>query len=438
MKEFARETLKFPENYVNSNTEYPVPFVFSNNNSAKIQWSAKYNLFINQAQNNIDSIQKSLSSVDVSELSKKRLNLQLVAETEQLLQVKQLLSSFNFAEQTPNTQLSIQHRIPSQQHFSSYFKNIFRDWAWGEAENKIYAQLLSKIKVETGKILIIGGGAGRLLYDLAQLKPKIEIIQIDINPLLSFIGQKMCSGEKLQLTEIAHITNQLDQLATQHNLSAPKPIDNSNYQFLLGDILDHPFKDYSFDAIIAPWVIDILPENFSDFAKRINFLLKPEGELLTFGPLSFEKQNFLHKFTHEEVLEKLVEAGFSNHENQHLTVPYLQSPIETLQRNEVISFFYSTKIKNTKRPKNYNYYPDWMLNLQNKLSAQNQTLISLQAQKNIEAQFLGGLMSGKSVHEMALLIANSGSGMTSQQAEDLLLSVFARLFESGDLKTSDF
>ncbi len=413
--------------------QFSTPFVFKNNFSAFLQWSIKFENFKASRLQTIDQLQKAENTVDLNASTKKRLAEQKAAYTLQLQQFENLLTAFGFSKFEGNTQAILQHRVPSQQHFDSYFKNIFRDWVWGEAENKIYNDLLNKLNLKTGKVLLIGGGAGRLAYDLAQQKPELEILQIDINPLLSIIAQNICSGETVELSEISQFPTDSRTLSATHLLKAPKALNANKFQFVVGDITDHPFKDQQFDAIICPWVIDIVSENFSDFSKRLNFLLKPQGELLAFGPLSFEKQVPQYKLTADEVSNTLHESGFKVLAQESHNTPYLQSPLEPQQRFEKIHVYYAQQEKGTKRPKNITHYPNWLTDINLRISP-SQSLVMLQAQKNLESQFLGSLLSGKSIKEMATMIAQSGAGMTQQQAEDFVQSTFARLFETGDIK----
>ena len=414
-------------------SQFTTPFVFKNNFAAFLQWSVKFENFKASRMQIIDQLQKAENTVDINPVSQQRLALQKEAYKNQLEQFENLLTAFGFGKFDGNTQAILQHRVPSQQHFDSYFKNIFRDWAWGEVENKIYSDCLKKLTLTKGKVLIIGGGAGRLAYDLAQQKPEVEILQIDINPLLSLIAHKICSGESIELTEISQFPNDVKNLSATRKLQGSKALNTNQFQFVVGDICDHPFKDQQFDAVICPWVIDIIAENFSDFSKRLNFLLKPQGELLIFGPLSFEKQSPQYKLTAEEVVQTLQENGFKNLAQESLNTPYLHSPLEPQLRHEIIQVFYAQQEKGTKRPKSLQSYPNWLTDITTRITA-SQSLVLLQSQKNLEAQFLGGLLSGKSIKEMASMIAQSGSGMTQQQAEDFIQSTFARLFETGDIK----
>ena len=189
MENFALTFLRNPEAIAND--KYPVPFVFQHTEAARLQWSVKLSNYTVSQTQKIETLKKSLNRIELSALTKNRLERQLAAETQSLQQFKGLIDPFEFSSNSNQTQSSLHHRIPSRQHFGSYYQNIFRDWVWGDEENKIYGDLLKKLTLNEGTALIIGGGAGKLLYDLRKLKPKLQIIQIDINPLLSVIGQKI-------------------------------------------------------------------------------------------------------------------------------------------------------------------------------------------------------------------------------------------------------
>ncbi len=410
-------------------------YVFQNNAAAITQWNLKFQKFQTDQLLTIEALQKSLLHVDLAQATKQRLKTLLEAETLRLSEVQVLAN--NFLPPFENTPLrtTIENRIPSQQHFSSYIKNVFRDWAWGEVENKFYTDILKNIQLTTGQALIVGGGAGRLLADLCLLKPDLNCIQIDINPLLSHITKQLCSGESLSLTEISTHNFDLNRLAKTHLLKGHFTTPLKNFESIVGDILNHPFKDSVFDLVVCPWVVDILPEPFTDFARRLNLLLKTDGELVIFGPLSFEKHKCINQHSTQELAEILTSSGFQITQQEELTVPYLQSPIESQKRTEEIVYFKVKKIKHAKKPKNFVYLPDWLTNPSLNINPEiADSLKPLQAQKNIEAQFLAALLSGQTINSMAEAISKSGSGMSLQQAHDFVTSQFTRLFESGDLK----
>ncbi|MEK6627740.1 MAG: class I SAM-dependent methyltransferase [Bdellovibrionota bacterium] len=419
--------------YKNFEIKSPVPFLFRHNQSAFQQWSNKAEFFLNSKNQRIAQINKALHSVNLLKSTEKRLNIQLQAETQYLSEIENLLKEFEFKTNLISTAEILNHRIPSGQHFESYTKNIFRDWSWGQSENAVYQSFLKKINIKEGRALVVGGGAGRIAYDLAQLFPQLQIVQIDVNPLLSIVAKKICSGQTVELTEVAPLALTQDKISITHRLKAEAALNEGQVEFILGDISDHPFQDQIFDVIICPWVIDIVAEPFTDLAKRLNFLLKPEGELLIFGPLSFEKQNMAHRYMSEDLLECLIESGFGSLTQETQFVAYLQSPLDVQKREEHIICVKAQKIKGTKRPKSHSQYPEWLRDITALPPANSQYIFNLQSQKNLEAQFLAGLLNGKSLLEMATMLTKSGTGMTQEQSENYVVGVFAKLYEAGEI-----
>ncbi|MBY0452394.1 MAG: class I SAM-dependent methyltransferase, partial [Bdellovibrionaceae bacterium] len=349
----------------------------------------------------IESLNKLLTAVDLLPTTRQRLELQVRAETDFKNEVENIASVFTALP----PQQTVQNRIPGTQHFESYSKNIFRDWAWGAEENKVYAEFLNLITASEGEALLIGGGAGRLLYDFAHAKPNLHITQIDINPFLSQLAQLTCNGHPVELTELATSNFDLTRISKKYRLQVP-PLKPERFQILVGDISNHPFADQTFSTVVCPWVIDILPEAFSDFSRRLNFLLKDQGELLIFGPLSFEKQSGRNRLSKQEVAETLQAAGFEVLYQSTCTVPYLQSPLEPQKRSEEIVCLRLRKIKTAKRPKDFQYFPNWLTNPTLKPTPQEaQVLMAVQAQKNIEAQFMAALLQGQSIADMAQTIS---------------------------------
>ena len=223
------------------------------------------------------------------------------------------------------------------------------------------------------------------------------------------------------------------KISTTYNLQAEKKLNPEAFQFLIGDIGEHPFKDQCFDLVICPWLIDIISEPFSSFSQRLNHLLKPEGELLIFGPLSFQKMSALNRLSIEEVAECLSSTGFARASTESLCVPYLQSPLETQKREEQIAILQTHKIRTSKKSKRFQHYPSWLIDTNQKPLIQSPVLANLQSQKNLEAQFLAGLLSGKTIHDMADLITKSGTGLSAEQAEDFVISIFAKMYDNEEI-----
>ncbi|MCB0357291.1 MAG: hypothetical protein KDD40_09805, partial [Bdellovibrionales bacterium] len=70
-----------------------------------------------------------------------------------------------------------------------------------------------------------------------------------------------------------------------------------------------PFKPKSLNTIITPWFIDIVAQDFSSLAKKINHCLDQNGLWINIGPLGYD--NFkAQSYSKEELEEHLKLAGF--------------------------------------------------------------------------------------------------------------------------------
>lgn len=426
------ELLENPQSYAKE-LESPLPFLFPNNDMAKAQWHLKLQQFQASNQNYIQVLKKSLLKVDLLKSTETRIKKQIEAFQKRETEICALFAELSIKPvQSENIKKLLANRIPSRQHIESYYLNVFRDWCWGETENAHYNKLAEKIDVEKGDFLVLGGGPGRLAYDLCQIYDHWNIVQLDINPLLSLIGQKMAKGERLELTEIATEPLSIELLSETRQLEGLGEVPGARLAFALGDASNPPFKDSAFNGLITPWLIDILPEAFESFSRRMNRILKDGGEWVSFGPLSFEKHKPENQLTANEVLEQLKVAGFDVIDSGWDDVPYLQSPIRAQLRREKIFWFHAKKRGSCKQPPRYHFYPDWFENPEVKPAVASTNIETLFSQKNLEANILQSFVQGLSIKEMigSLVIQ---AGMPEDEAESLIIGTVNRLIESGEI-----
>ena len=78
----------------------------------------------------------------------------------------------------------------------------------------------------------------------------------------------------------------LDDVAIHRTLSAPAPL-RDGFHCVMADGLRAPFVNDAFDAVVAPWFVDIVDDDLGLLAKRINRLLRPGGQWVIFGSLRF-------------------------------------------------------------------------------------------------------------------------------------------------------
>jgi ubiquinone/menaquinone biosynthesis C-methylase UbiE len=255
---------------------------------------------------------------------------------------------------------------------------------------------------------------------------------MDINPLLSLIGYKMAQGEELELTELASEPLSNGLLSETRTLQGMGEVLGSRLKYVIGDASNPPFKANAFDGIVTPWLIDILPEPFESFSRRMNRIVKDSGEWISFGPLSFERHRPSDQFTSDEVLEQLKHAGFEPLASGWEEVPYLQSPIRAQHRREKIFWFRAKKMKGCKHPARFHYYPDWFENPDTKPPLARTNIENLFAQKNLEANILQSFVQGLSIKEMVNTLT-SQAGMSEDEAESLVFGTVNRLLESGEI-----
>ena len=269
-----------------------IPWLYEHTEFQLLDWHARFKgfLYLNDVEQH--RLKDSLNDKRLSKLGQKRIRKLLSAKSQQREQVLSLLEPYNFQKlnDLPNNIVGNLHsKTPKIQGLTSYYDNIFRDWAWSNDEND---QMLGSLEcvIDTqnslGNILTIGSGAGRLSYDLHQKYSASFSLLLDINPLLMSAACNAIQGVKFELNEfpIAPL-NKNSFFSTQH-CSSPQPI-TENFEYLLADGMNPPVKDSVFDTVLTPWLIDIIPQNFRDYVPRINRCLKNGGVWLNTGSLAF-------------------------------------------------------------------------------------------------------------------------------------------------------
>jgi len=153
----------------------------------------------------------------------------------------------------------------------------------------------------------------------------------------------------------------LADFAVRRTLAAPA-VARENFHFVLGDVLRAPFADASFDTAVTPWLIDIVSEDVATFAARINRLLKPGGRWLNFGSLSFEEcPQRARRYSPEEIVQLVQDAGFDAPVVHQATIPYMCSPASRHGRRETTFSFCAVKSSEVERPVRHKALPDWLV-----------------------------------------------------------------------------
>lgn len=223
------------------------------------------------------------------------------------------------------------------------YENLFRDWAWGNAESSQSFELVKKIAPSTlGRLAVYGAGAGRLAVDVhVALKPECTIA-LDINPFPLLVAARLAQGERVSLPEFPVGPHSEADTVVFQTLACTSELGN-DFSFAFGDALRPPFAPGSLDTILSSWVIDALDADFRDTATAVNRVLRPGGTWLNIGPLRFDG-DVAEAYSIEEVREIVEACGFAGADASRETIDYFRSPHSGSHRLETVFCFAARKV----------------------------------------------------------------------------------------------
>jgi hypothetical protein len=232
---------------------------------------------------------------------------------------------------------------------------LFRDWAWPESdENDRALACVQRVAAgPLGRTLVIGAGACRLAYDLAP--SATSMLALDIDVLVFSIARRVLAGERVELTEAWIDALDLERLGRRVTLEAPhgpRAID-----LLLADGIAPPLRAESFDTIVTPWFIDLVPPDLRAFTGVIRRLLVDGGRWLSFGPLLYPvDRSASRRFGREEIADLAARAGLPIDASHVESIPFASSPFSGRGRRELCLAFSARK---TAIPPDRDDVPSW-------------------------------------------------------------------------------
>lgn len=407
-----------------------VPWLFRDVEGARAQWAAKLQRFRRGLLTELEALDRALERDDVVASTRERLRRQRAGREAFGEQVFALLAPFALREGEAGATLP-RDRIPSGQHVTSYLETAHRDWRWGEPEleatRRLIAPAVSRLE---GDVLVLGGGAGRLAFDLALARPEARIVQLDVNPLLTRIAAAVVAGEEVALNELPELPLSVEDACVEQRLARPDDAEpKAPPVFLLGDVFAPPFAPASFDALVTPWVVDILPEPFARLVRRLGGLLRPGGRWLGFGPTSFEAHGPADRLTPEEMADVLEAAGFALETAGTETVPYLHSPHGMPRRGEEIFVFEAMRPATLDAVDDFAFYPEWLLDPRQPIPA-DPRFETLRAERTFDVEILK-CIDGRSSIEDLVVILSSRFGLAPAPCRATIERFFARQVEGG-------
>ncbi|MFK7816899.1 MAG: hypothetical protein AB8B92_11250 [Gammaproteobacteria bacterium] len=390
--------------------EHTIPWLFEHPELNSLEWAARLNGFLHLNQQSQIRLKESQKDKRLSKTGIKRIKKLLESKSEQVKQVLNIISPLNLqqhdAEQINSSVNALQSKTPSIQGLTSYYDNIFRDWSWDNGENE---QMLAAIKgvmpndAELGKVLTIGAGAGRLSYDIHQhYLPECSVL-LDINPLLLLAGSKAIQGSSFSLNEYPIAPINKDSFVSEQLCKAPNGV-NKNIYFMFADGMNPPVKNNSFDTVITPWLIDVIPQNLRDYIPRINASIPVGGAWLNTGSLAFSHKQASWCYSEEELVELIEKSGFEIVTSKRSTIKYMHSPLSAHGRMESVFSFYAKKIKDVVVPPKYNYLPNWIKSTSTPIPKQYDQEIE-SSQHLLQAQVLGAIDGKRSIEQIGDLLA---------------------------------
>lgn len=407
-----------------------IPWLFAEPRAALAEWRSRTQLLLTELEREAATIGEEQHAPGLRARTRERLERLQHAYADQAARLRALLAPLGSAgvQPTPGTLLALRTRLPIEQGLASYYPNLHRDWCWGEEENAASIALLTEAlgSVPLGRLLVLGAGAGRLASDLHERRGASITVALDFNPLLLFVASRVLSGESLELYEFPIAPRRLEDVAVLRTLRAARPL-HGQFFLVAADALRVPCMPASFDTVVTPWFIDIVPESLPALAARINELLAPGGRWVNFGSLVFARGIRAERFSTEEALEVVIEAGFEAPLPLERELPYMRSPASRHSRLETVIAWGVRKERGATAAPTHGVLPEWLVRSDLPVPALGDFRFQA-ATARIHA-FLMALIDGKrTVADMARLLVEQRL-MAPQDAEPAVRNFLTRMYE---------
>lgn len=404
----SRCNLRFPVLY-SGNVQ--IPWLFDEPTTAQLEWKARYHGFLHENSLELERLRKARSAPNGNKVRRQRVARLVQAREQHRCQVSNILAPLNLdGIDWPADAAGLLHgKLPRSQGLSSYADNVFRDWAWDNGENEALLAAVEKVlgtdsATKLGSVLTLGAGACRFPYDLHRRYSPTRSVVVDLNPLLLLIGSEIIQGGEVTLYEFPIAPINANSFAVQQALSAPVPLDDDAFHFVLADATKPPFAAGSFDTVVTPWLIDIIPQDLRTFIPQVNRCLKKGGTWINTGSLAFFHKDETWRYSEEEVLDLLGENGFEVTAAERSTVPYMQSPHSASGRSEKVFSFAARKLRDVSVPGPRDYLPDWVLDTSMPVPASTETAIS-SSHHLLKAQVFATIDGKRTVKQISRILA---------------------------------
>jgi len=410
-----------------------ISWLFRAPEAALHEWRTRYDYHQASLGRESEKLLAELKQGDFTELTRTRLRKQQQAVVEHAKALEKLLQPLVKSEPASvAAHIAMKTKLPETQMLMSYYNNIFRDWCWGDKENEQSLELVQSLMAQKPKdVLVLGAGGCRLAVDIHQKCQPERTLALDINPFLMLAAAKIIGGQNLTLYEFPIAPLDHDSFAIKRTLSWQGPL-RSGFAMLFADGLNPPIKPASFDTIVTPWFLDIVPQDSKGLLQTINYLLKPSGQWINFGSLAYNHSEFSRCYSRSELLELTEQSGFSVHAQRHVDLPYLQSPASAQKRHENVFGLSASKTKElASKKEHYEFLPEYLRS--DDCPIPKLTNIEDMAVANrLLADIFSAIDGQKSLKQVATLVADKIS-VDHEQANAMVRKLLTRYYEEGRL-----
>ncbi|MBS0373288.1 MAG: class I SAM-dependent methyltransferase [Proteobacteria bacterium] len=328
------------------------------------------------------------------------------------------------------TPLAFGTRLPLSQDLHSYYVNVHRDWSWGAAENAAsHAIVADALGSPVGRVLVLGAGACRLAYDLHQAGAQAQTVALDINPLLLFVAARLLAGEPVRLYEFPIAPLRGLDVAVERELRAPAPA-RPGLHLVFADAWRAPFAAQSFDAVLTPWLIDIVEIDLPAIAAAVNRLLVPGGRWVNFGSLAFPWREPSRQYGPDELADIAQESGFEVVRQADASLPYMQSPASRHGRVETVAVLAADKRQRAPRDADETGVPNWLLDPSVPVPRTQSFALAADATR-IQAVVLALVDGRRSMREVASILVEQRL-LPEPQASSAVRGLLERMHRSGE------
>jgi len=413
-----------------------IPWLFAEPEASLGEWRNRLHFALRQLANHSQRMSAELAGCAADTLTCRRLEQQIRAVDEHRQQMRDLLEPIDVqsSQASYESYLALRTRLPIDQGIATYYANIHRDWAWGDEENAASLGMIRAVAGARplGDTLALGAGACRLCYDIHMQLDTARMVAMDFNPLLFLVAASVIKGDTVQLYEFPMAPKSIDDFAVKRTLAAPSPARDGFY-LVLGDVLRPPFGRACFDTIVTPWIIDIVNEDLSVQAARINNLLKPGGRWINFGSLAFDHPEKARCYSTEETLAIVEASGFGAPTVKEDTIPYMCSPASRHGRRETVLAFAADKIATVKAPGRHKALPDWIVTGKEPvpaLSAFRSQAMSTQ----IHSYIMSMIDGRRTIGDMATILEQQKL-MTKEEAVPAIRTFLTRMYDDSQRRS---